>query len=32
VILLGTADEGAAVDPVRGGGGDDAPGPASSRS
>jgi hypothetical protein len=28
VLLLGTADEGAAVDLVRGGGGDDAPGPA----
>ena len=28
VMLLGTADEGAAVDLVRGGGGDDAPGPA----
>jgi hypothetical protein len=28
VMLLGKADKGAAVDPVRGGGGDDAPGPA----
>jgi hypothetical protein len=28
VMLLGKADEGAAVDLVRGGGGDDAPGPA----